>query len=120
MSTSLSWASARERRPTRIEPRSCSGHLGARRVLDAAERPVGSEPLTHGTPERGVELRVARAYPGECTGVVVAVGPRVDVDAPDHVAAHWIEHRVREPRAVAEVVGVSPQVCLVLVRRHLS
>src|SRR5919109_599134 len=116
MSISLSWVSVRECRPTRIEPRGCL----PRRVLDASERPVGSEPLTHGTPERDVELRVARSYPGECTGVVVAVGQRVDVDAPDHVAAHWIEHRVREPRAVAEVVGVSLQVCLVLVRRHLS
>src|SRR6266540_433911 len=101
-------------------PHNGDGLLGARRVLDAAERPVGSEPLTHGTPERGIELRVARPYPGECTGVVVAVGQRVDVDAPDHVAARWIEHRVREPRAVAEVVGVSQQVCPVLVRRHRS
>src|SRR5438067_13008351 len=79
------------------------GRLGARGVLDAAERPVGREPLAHGAPERGVELRVARPYPGERMGLVVAVGQRVDVDAPDHLAARRLEHRVREPRPVAEV-----------------
>src|SRR5689334_14824833 len=49
--------------------------LGAlRRVLDAAERPVGGEPFTHGAPERGVQLPMARPHPGERTGVVVRAG----------------------------------------------
>src|SRR5580765_6308765 len=97
----------------------CLERLGARCVFDAAEGPVGREPLTDRAPERGVELRVARPYPGERTGVVVAVGQRVDVHAPDHVAARRIEHGVREPLAVAEVVGMALQVCAVLVERHV-
>src|SRR5205823_4300417 len=88
--------------------------LSARRVLDAAERPVGGEPFTHGAPERGVQLPVARAYPGERTGVVVAVGQRIDVDAPEYVAARRIEDGVREPSPVAEVVCMALQVCPVL------
>jgi len=39
------------------------------------------------------------------------------MDTTDHVAARRIEHRVREPRAVAEVVGMALQVCAVLPRR---
>src|SRR3954451_17815256 len=86
------------------------GWLGPRCVLDALEGPLGREPLTHGTPQRRVELPVARPYPGERTSVVVAVGYRVDVDAPDHLAALRIEHRVREPLPVAEVAGMALQV----------
>src|SRR4051794_27233257 len=37
--------------------------LGARRVLDALERPIGGEPLTHGAPQRGVQLSVGGANP---------------------------------------------------------
>ena len=47
-------------------------------------------------------------------------GHRVDVDAPDHVAASRFEHRVREPLPIAEVVGMTLQVCTVFVWCHLS
>ena len=40
----------------------------ARRVLDAAERPVGREPLTHGAPERGVQLRSSGPVEGSTSG----------------------------------------------------
>ena len=45
---------ARTSSPTRLELHGCLGRLGARRVLDAPERPVGREPLTHDEPERRV------------------------------------------------------------------
>src|SRR5262249_62212618 len=57
--------------------------LGARRVLDAPERPVRFEPFADGAPERGVQLRLARPRPGAPPGIVIAVGTRVDVDALD-------------------------------------
>ena len=79
--------------------------------LDASERPVGREPLAHGA-ERSVAVRVARPYPGVRTRVVVTVAPRVDIDTTDHVADRRIEHRVREPRAVAEVARVPRGICL--------
>src|SRR5215204_7817830 len=84
--------------------------LSARRVLEPHEWPVGFEPLTHGAPEGGVQVRAALPHPRERAGGVVAVGQRVDVDAPDHVAAGQVEHRVREPLPGAEVVGVALQV----------
>src|SRR6185503_4160424 len=65
-------------------------------------------------PEGEVQPRAARPYPGQRTGVVVAVARRVDVDAPDHFARRRIEHRVREPLPVAELVRMA------LVQRHLS
>src|SRR5438067_13649415 len=80
--------------PTGSSGTPASGRLGARGVLDAAERPVGREPLAHGAPERGVQLGVARPYPGGRKGVVVAFGQRVDVDAPEYGPARRVEPRV--------------------------
>src|SRR5260221_9719511 len=88
-----------------------AARLGARRVLDVAERPVGREPLTHFAPERGVQLSVALPYPGENTGGMVTVGQPVDVDPSDHLAAPRVEHRGREPRPAAEVPGRTLHVC---------
>jgi hypothetical protein len=97
-----------------------SAVVGARGVLDAGEWPVRLEPSTHGAPERDVQVRMALPHPGERASVVVAVGQRIDVDTPDHVAACRVEHRVREPLPCAEVVGVASEVCAVLLPRHLS
>src|SRR5829696_771664 len=94
--------------------------LGARRSLEPHEWPVVFEPLTHGAPEEGVQVRAALPHPRARASGVVAVEQRVDVDAPDHVAAGQVEHRVREPLPGAEVVGVALQVRAVLVPRHLS
>src|SRR3954465_13469953 len=78
-------------------PSLCSLERLAWRVFDAGERPVGDEPVTHGAPEWRVEVRPALAHPGEHTGFVLLVAGWIDVDAPDHVVACWIEHRVGEP-----------------------
>src|SRR5437899_6907787 len=99
-----------------LEPSGCPAVwrvLRAWRVLDAGERPVRVQPVTYGAPKWRVQVRVALSHPRECAGVVIAVRQRVDVDAPDHVAAGGIEHRVREPLPAAEVVGVALQVCAV-------
>src|SRR6188508_491104 len=105
---------------TRVYEVQAPERLRARRILDAAEWPVGVEPLTYSAPERRVQVRAALPHPGERAGVVVPVGHWIDVDAPDHVAAHWIQHRVREPCPLAKVVGVPLQIRAVLVQRHLS
>ena len=83
--SSISWRATRRK-----------GRLCARRVLDVGKRPVGHEPLTHGAPKGGVQLRMAHPYPRECQASwsLSAAGRWRRARS----RRRWrIEHRVHEP-----------------------